>query len=152
MQPVLLRYPLVMVQPRWSVEQGRLRPTRLWPALTPGLALRLVLAALAIVLILWLFVACAAGRPTSLIRLPEGYEVLTAHCETSSELCQRIQVTGDPADEEAWGFRARPAATALFKEPEVFYAVGDRARCDQVRAALSTPTEACCGPVYFRRE
>ena len=72
MQPVLLRYPLVMVQPRWSVEQGRLLPTRLWPALTPGLALRLVLAALAIVLILWLFVACAAGRPTSLIRLPEG--------------------------------------------------------------------------------
>ena len=152
MQPVLLRYPLVMVQPRWSVEQGRLLPTRLWPALTPGLALRLVLAALAIVLILWLFVACAAGRPTSLIRLPEGYEVLTAHCETSSELCQRIQVTGDPADEESWGFRARPAATALFKEPEVFYAVGDRARCDQVRAALSTPTEACWGPVYFRRE
>jgi hypothetical protein len=95
---------------------------------------------------------CAAGRPTSLIRLPEGYEVLTAHCQTSSELCQRIQVTGDPADEEAWGFRARPAATALFKEPEVLYAVGDRARCDQVRAALSTPTEACWGPVYFRRE
>ena len=95
---------------------------------------------------------CAAGRPTSLIRLPEGYEVLTAHCETSSELCQRIQVTGDPADEEAWGFCARPAATALFKEPEVFYAVGDRARCDQVRAALSTPTEACWGPVYFRRQ
>ena len=59
---------------------------------------------------------CAAGRPTSLIRLPEGYEVLTAHCQTSSELCQRIQVTGDPADEEAWGFRARPAATALFTE------------------------------------
>ena len=95
---------------------------------------------------------CAAGRPTSLIRLPEGYEVLAAHCETRSELCQRIQVTGDPAEEEAWGLRARPAATALFKEPEVFYAVGDQARCDQVRAALGTPTEACWGPVYFRRE
>jgi len=54
--------------------------------------------------------------------------------------------------EEAWGFRARPAATALFKEPEVFYAVGNQARCDQVRAALSTPTEACWGPVYFRRQ
>ncbi len=143
MQPVLLRYPLAMVPPRWSVEQGRPLPTRLWPAMTPG--------ALTIALVLWLFAACAAGRPTSLIRLPEGYEVLTAHCGTSSELCQRIQVTGDPADEEAWGFRARPAATALFKEPEVFYAVGDRARCDQVRAALSTPSEACWGPVYFRR-
>ncbi len=32
-------------------------------------------------LIMWLFAACAAGRPTNLIRLREGYEVLTAHCE-----------------------------------------------------------------------
>jgi len=94
---------------------------------------------------------CAAGRPTSLIRLPEGYEVLAAHCDTSPESCRPVRVTGDPADEEAWGFRARPAANALWKESEVFYAVGDRARCDQVRAALSTPTEACWGPVYFRR-
>ena len=48
------------------------------------------------------------------------------------------------------GSRARPAANALWKEPEVFYAVGDRARCDEVRAALGTPSEACWGPVYFR--
>jgi len=96
---------------------------------------------------------CAAGRPTSLIRLPEGFEVLTAHCEASPpENCQRVRVTGEPADEEAWGFRARPAANALWKEPEVFYAVGDRVRCDEVRTALSTPSEACWGPVYFRRE
>jgi len=48
------------------------------------------------------------------------------------------------------GSRARPAANALWKEPEVLYAVGDRARCDEVRAALGTPSEACWGPVYFR--
>lgn len=86
------------------------------------------------------------------MRLPEGYEVLTAHCETSSEFCQRIQVTGDPADEEARGFRARPAPNARWKESEVFYAVGSRARCDDVRAGLATPSEACWGPVYFRQE
>ena len=96
---------------------------------------------------------CAAGRPTSLVRLPEGYEVLTAHCEASPpEPCQRVRTTGVPTDEEAWGFRARPAANALWREPEVLYAVGSRARCDEVRAALGTPTEACWGPVFFRRE
>lgn len=63
-----------------------------------------------------------------------------------------VRVSGDPQDEEAWGFRARPAGNALWKEPEVFYAVGDRARCDQVRAGLGTPTEECWGPVYCRRE
>ncbi len=51
--------------------------------------------------VLWLFVACAVGRPTSLSRLPEGYEVLTAHCGTSPESCRPVRVTGDPADEEA---------------------------------------------------
>lgn len=96
---------------------------------------------------------CAAGRPTSLVRLRQGYEVLTAHCEARApESCMPVRVTGDPRDEEAWGFRARPAANALWKEPEVFYAVGDRTQCDQVRAVLSTPTEECWGPVYFRRE
>ena len=121
--------------------------------MTRGLALRLVLLAFAIALLMWLVAACAAGRPTRLIRLPAGYEVLTAHCEASPpETCQPVRVTGDPVDEEAWGFRARPAANALWKEPEVFYAVGDRARCDQVRAVLSTPTEGCWGPVYFRRQ
>jgi hypothetical protein len=121
--------------------------------MTRALAARLVLAALAMALIVWLFAACAAGRPTSLIRLREGYEVLTAHCEARApESCVPVHVTGDPHDEEAWGFRARPAASALWKEPEVLYAVGDRVRCDEVRAALDTPTEACWGPVYFRRE
>ena len=121
--------------------------------MTRGSALRFVLLALAIALIPGLFVACAAGRPTSLIQLPQGYEALTAHCEAQPpESCTPVRVTGDPRDEEAWGFRARPAANALWKEPEVFYAVGDRIRCDQVRAVLSTPTEECWGPVYFRRE
>ena len=118
-----------------------------------ALAARLVLAALTMALIMWLFAACAAGRPTSLTRLREGYEVLTAHCEARApESCTTVHVTGDPHDEEAWGFRARPAANALWKEPEVLYAVGDRARCDEVRAALDTPSEACWGPVYFRRQ
>ncbi len=95
---------------------------------------------------------CAAGRPTTLSRLPQGYEVLTAHCEGAPEQCQRIQVTGNPADEEAWGFRARPAPNALWREAEVFYAVGNHERCDAVRVALGTPSEACWGPVYFRRK
>ncbi len=42
--------------------------------------------------------------------------------------------------------------TLCGKEPEVLYAVGDRVRCDEVRAALDTPSEACWGPVYFRRQ
>ena len=102
---------------------------------------------------LGLLTGCAAGRPTSLIRLLQGYEVLTAHCEASPlGSCTPVRVTGDPRDEESWGFRARPAVNALWREPEVFYAVGDRTRCDQVRAVLGTPTEECWGPVYFRRE
>jgi hypothetical protein len=121
--------------------------------MTRGPARRFVPTALVIAPIAGLFVACAAGRPTTLIRLREGYEVLTAHCEARPpESCPPIRVTGDPRDEEAWGFRARPAASALWKEPEVLYAVGDRARCDAVRAALGPPTEACWGPVYFRRQ
>jgi hypothetical protein len=113
----------------------------------------LALVGSALALGLALLSGCAAGRPTSLVRLPEGYEVLTAHCEASPpEPCQRVRTTGVPTDEEAWGFRARPAANALWREPEVLYAVGSRARCDAVRAALGTPTEACWGPVFFRRE
>jgi hypothetical protein len=116
-------------------------------------AIRRLLTASAMTSGLALLSGCAAGRPTSLIRLPEGYEVLTAHCEASPPAtCQRVRTTSDPADEEAWGFRARPAANALWREPEVLYAVGDRARCDEVRAALGTPTEACWGPVFFKRE
>jgi len=66
--------------------------------MTRGSALRLVLLALAIALILWLFVGCAAGRPTSLIRLLQGYEVLTPHCEASPpESCTPVRVTGRSA-------------------------------------------------------
>jgi hypothetical protein len=129
-----------------------LLPTRHLARMTPGgRTLRLV-PALTAALLIGFFAGCAAGRPTSLIRLREGYELLTAHCEARPpDSCTPVRVTGDPHDEEAWGFRARPAANALWKEPEVFYAVGDRARCDEVRAALGTPSEACWGPVYFHR-
>ena len=114
---------------------------------------RRILTCTVTVLGLGVLAGCAAGRPTSLVRLLQGYEVLTAHCEAQTpESCTPVRVTGDPRDEEAWGFRARPAVTALWREPEVFYAVGDRTRCDQVRAGLGTPTEECWGPVYFRRE
>ena len=114
----------------------------------------LIHSAAALVLLGWLLVGCAAGRPTSLIRLRGGYELLAAHCEAWAESCLPMRMTVDPGDEEAWGFRARPvnAAGSLWKESEVFYAVGNRARCDEVRAALGTPSEACWGPVYFRRE
>ena len=67
-------------------------------------------------------------------------------------VCSPIHVTGDPHDEEAWGFRARPGADSIWKESQVLYAVGNRMRCDEVRATLQTPSEACWGPVYFRRE
>jgi hypothetical protein len=63
-----------------------------------------------------------------------------------------VRVTEDPPDEEVWGFRARPAADALWKELEAFYAVGNRTRCDEVRASLRIPTETCWRPMYFRRQ
>ncbi len=87
-----------------------------------------VLLAFAIAL-LWLVAACAAGRPASPIRLPEGYEVLTAHCEARApESCASVHVTGDPDDEEAWGSGAKiglldsdwvncPADVAHLREP-----------------------------------
>src|SRR5260370_41984913 len=52
---------------RWSDKHGRPRPTRPWPAMTPGQTLRLVLAALTIALILWLLPPCPAGPPTRLV-------------------------------------------------------------------------------------
>ena len=62
-------------------------------AMTRGLAARLVPAAWTVALIVWLFAACAAGRPTSLTRLREGYEVLTAHCEARApESCTTVHV------------------------------------------------------------
>jgi hypothetical protein len=80
--------------------------------MTRGTARRLVLIVWVIAPIAWLFVACAAGRPTNLIRLREGYEVLTAHCEARPpESCTPVRVTGDPRDEEAWASeRDRPPA------------------------------------------
>jgi hypothetical protein len=108
--------------------------------------------ALTILLLVWLLAGCATARPTSLVRTPTGYEVLSAQCPAAAELCSAIRVTGDPHDEEAWGFRARPGAGSLWKESQILYAVGNRMRCDEVRAALHTPSEGCWGPVYFRRE
>ena len=62
-----------MVPPRWPDEQGRLLPTRPCQMqaacysgnqmpLSRGLAVRWVLAALTMALIVWLFAACAAAR------------------------------------------------------------------------------------------
>jgi len=117
---------------------------------------RLIYSAGVLSLLGWLLAGCATGQPTSLIRAPGGYELLAAHCQAWADSCSPMRMTGDPRDEEAWGFRARPvrssSAGSLWKEIEVFYAVGNRARCDEVRAALGTPSEACWGPVYFRRE
>jgi hypothetical protein len=121
--------------------------------MTRGSALRLVLLALAIPLFLWLFVACAGGAADEFDRGPP--KLRGAHGAlrgVTPGILYARRVTGDPRDEEAWGFRASPVGNALWKEPEVFYAVGDRTRCDQVRAGLGTPTEECWGPVSFRRE
>ena len=60
--------------------------------MTLGRTLRLVLAALTIALIVWLF-AGAADEPDPAAR---GYEVLTAHCEARApESCTTVHVTGD---------------------------------------------------------
>lgn len=142
---------------RWTVQRNldRQRAWRLLMddcAMTRELAVRPLLSALTILLLVWLLAGCATARPTSLVRTPTGYEVLSAQCPAAAELCSAIRVTGDPHDEEAWGFRARPGAGSLWKESQILYAVGNRMRCDEVRAALHTPSEGCWGPVYFRRE
>ena len=136
----------------YSTIPGRSDISGILPAMSDWPARRPLLMRAAVILAFMLLSGCAAGRPTNLVRLREGYEVLTAHCEAGArESCVPIRVTGDPHDEEAWGFRARPTADALLREAEVFYAVGNLTRCDEVRASLGTPTEACWGPVYFRR-
>ena len=112
---------------------------------------RPTLIAFTLLLLVWLLAGCARARPTSLVRTATGYEVLSAHCP-AAEPCSAIRVTGEPHDEEAWGFRARPGAGSMWRESQILYAVGNRMRCDEVRAALKTPAEACWGPVYFRRE
>jgi hypothetical protein len=117
-----------------------------------GLAARSIVPAFTLSLLVWLVAGCATARPTNLVQTPSGYEVLSAQCPPTAESCSAIRVTGDPHDEEAWGFRARPGADSIWKESQILYAVGDRMRCDEVRATLQTPSEACWGPVYFRRE
>ncbi len=128
-------------------------------ALSWGILVRLIRLAGIFALLVWLLPGCASGRPTSLVRAPDGHEVLVAHCETWSVVCQSVRVTGDPRDEEAWGIHAtgvsRSKAGAAWARPGVYYSVGDRARCDEVRAAMSrsgTSSQECWGPTYFRRE
>ncbi len=111
-----------------------------------------IVSAFTLSLLVWLVAGCTTARPTTLARTPSGYEVLSAQCPSVAESCSAIRVTGDPHDEEAWGFRARPGANSIWKESQVLYAVGNRMRCDEVRATLQTPSEGCWGPVYFRRE
>ncbi len=127
--------------------------------MTRGLALRLVLTAVMIALIVWLFVSCAAGRRASLARAPGEYELLVAGCTRWSVVCQPVQIAGDRRDEEAWGLRvtgiSKSMGEAAWVTPGLYYAVGKRARCDEFRAALSehgTSSEGCWGPTYFRRE
>jgi hypothetical protein len=47
------------------------------------------------------------GRPTSIVRNPGGWEQLTRTCQSWSDTCKPIRVTGVPGDEEAWRFAAR---------------------------------------------
>ena len=86
-----------------------------------GRTLRLI-PALAIALLLWLFAAAPPGgrRADSVARGLRGPHRALRGADTGA--CRPCIVIGDPHDEEAWGFRARPAANALWKEPEVLYA------------------------------
>src|SRR5882672_262969 len=94
-------------------------------------ARQLLLMRAGVTLAILLLSGCAAGRPTNLVRLREGYEVLTAHCDAGArESCVPIRVTGDPHDEEAWGSRARRAGVALGGGGGVFCEGGIKPRGD----------------------
>jgi hypothetical protein len=99
-----------------------------------GPAMRLIVLAFTLSLFAWLLGGCATARPTSLTRTPSGYEVLSAQCPPTAASCSAIRVTGDPHDEEAWGFRARPRVGSIWKEAQVLYAVGNRMAAHPLRA------------------
>ncbi len=78
------------------------------------------------------------------------------------------QLTGDPADQEAWLFEARIRVVSNIgipygREPQDFIVVGTREKCEATRLAIRSkphafyaeetpPTEPCKGPLYFKSE
>jgi hypothetical protein len=91
--------------------------------------------------------------------------VLTAACipHQSASDCVAIQtvtITKTATDEEFWIFKAQVEVRANIgipygRWPQHFAVIGSQDRCEVAHAEVAkteTPTEACKGPFYFRRD
>lgn len=113
---------------------------------------------------LTLSTACSSTSGQFVGKNAQGQEVLTGTCMPgqSAKDCQAMQtvtITNASGDEEFWQFEARVQVRALVgipygRMPQDYNVIGTQARCEEVRAEatkMQTPTEACKGPFYFRR-
>ena len=85
---------------------------------------------------------------------------MNARGQWESTPCVPIEITGNPADIEAWQFEQRvrvrgPFRIPMGRLPVDTGVVGSRDECERVRAqvikaAEDRPTEPCEGPVWFR--
>jgi hypothetical protein len=106
------------------------------------------------------------GKPQHWIgKNAQGQEVLTAGCipyQSASDCVamRTVTITNQAVDEEFWIFEARVEVRANIgipygRMPRDFAVIGLQDRCESVRAEVAktdTPTEACKGPFYFRRD
>ncbi len=77
----------------------------------------------------------------------KGIEVLGQKWQTEGS--KPAVVTNNPADEEFWQFEAR------INDGTLFNVIGSKDRCEASRNStprLTSLTEPCKGPFYFRRE
>lgn len=111
--------------------------------------------------------ACASnGQPQHWVgKHTRGHEVLTLTClpgQSASECTsmRTVTITNQAGDEEFWIFEARVKVRAAIgipygRMPQDYSVIGGQGACEAVRAEVAkteTPTEACKGPFYFRRD
>src|SRR5260370_33437579 len=74
---------------------GRADTSGILPAMSDWPPRQLLLTRAGVTLAILLLSGCAAGRPTNLVRLREGSELLTAHCDAGArQSCVPIRGTG----------------------------------------------------------
>lgn len=102
-----------------------------------------------------------SGPPVALLKTSGGTELVTGACDaTLSSTCDRIEKTGNPADEVAWRYVAKVQVRGGYGEPLgqasiPIYVLGPIEKCRTMAAkAPKVPEDRgaiCDGPYYFKR-
>jgi hypothetical protein len=102
-----------------------------------------------------------SGPPVAMLTTQDGTELVTGACDVSlSSTCERIERTGNPADEAAWRYVAKVKVRGSYGEPWgeasiPIYVLGPIEKCQAMAAkAQKLPEDRgamCDGPHYFKR-